>query len=169
MAYEYQSFATLGVNLNRQNYGALDISQVFNSQGDLDYYLSKGTNKTKVSDYWKNIVPYPYEGQVVALVIEGDSNTSKKIQVGVLQLGKDNNFIFSQLAPIGTSDDTYAQMTLMGVRKKVDQLESRTDTLESIDTIVINGMGVPEELKNGSGSLAEWNGEYDGWTFESGE
>ena len=40
MAYTYQSFATLGVNLNRQNYGALDISQVFNSQGDLNYYLS---------------------------------------------------------------------------------------------------------------------------------
>ena len=41
MAYTYQSFATLGVNLNRQNYGALDISQVFNSQGGFKLLLIK--------------------------------------------------------------------------------------------------------------------------------
>ena len=51
MAFEYQGFATLGVNLNRQKYGPLDISNVFNSQGDLDYYLSKGANTDNVSEY----------------------------------------------------------------------------------------------------------------------
>lgn len=71
MAYENQSFATLGVNLNRQNYGALDISQVFANINDFNYYLTKGQNQTNVSDYWKNIIPYPYEGQVVATVING--------------------------------------------------------------------------------------------------
>ena len=71
MAYENQSFATLGVNLNRQNYGALDISQVFANINDFNYYLTKGQNQTDVSDYWKNITPYPYEGQVVATVING--------------------------------------------------------------------------------------------------
>ena len=40
MAFEYQNFASLSVNLNRQKYGPLDISNVFTSQADLNYYLS---------------------------------------------------------------------------------------------------------------------------------
>ena len=79
MAFEYQGFATLGVNLNRQKYGPLDISNVFNSQGDLDYYLSKGTNIENVSEYWyksetEKVIPYPYAGQIVALVENGKVN-----------------------------------------------------------------------------------------------
>lgn len=69
--FEYQGFATLGVNLNRQKYGPLDISQVFKTQGDLNYYLSKGADKTAVSTYWADVVPYPYAGQVVALSADG--------------------------------------------------------------------------------------------------
>lgn len=72
MAYTYQNFASLGVNLNRQKYGALDISSVFTSAADLAYYLSKGATKTGVSQYWLDIVPYPYAGQVIATVIDGD-------------------------------------------------------------------------------------------------
>lgn len=97
MAYEYQSFATLGVNLNRQNYGALDISQVFASQADLDYYLSKGTKTDGVSEYWykvdpdtnevTKVVPYPYEGQVLATVFGG------KVNVYVLALDENNEFV----------------------------------------------------------------------------
>lgn len=68
MAYTYQNFASLGVNLNRQAYGSLDISQVFNSQADLNYYISKGTFKEGVSQYWLDTVPYPYAGQMLALV-----------------------------------------------------------------------------------------------------
>lgn len=69
--FEYQGFATLGVNLNRQKYGPLDISQVFKTQGDLNYYLSKGADKAAVSAYWADVVPYPYAGQVVALSADG--------------------------------------------------------------------------------------------------
>lgn len=72
MAYTYQNFASLGVNLNRQKYGALDISSVFTSAADLAYYLSKGATKTGVSQYWLDIVPYPYAGQVIATVIDGE-------------------------------------------------------------------------------------------------
>ena len=43
MAFTYQGFATLGVNLNRQKYGPLDVSTVFISVADLTYYTSKGT------------------------------------------------------------------------------------------------------------------------------
>ena len=38
MAMNYQNFASLGVNLNRQKYGPLDISNVFTSANDLQYY-----------------------------------------------------------------------------------------------------------------------------------
>lgn len=72
MAFEYQGFATLGVNLNRQKYGPLDISQVFTSQADLNYYTSKGAIATGVSAYWLDTVPYPYAGQIVALVADGE-------------------------------------------------------------------------------------------------
>lgn len=71
MAFEYQNFASLSVNLNRQKYGPLDISNVFTSQADLNYYLSKGANKEGVSQYWLDVVPYPYAGQIVSLVTEG--------------------------------------------------------------------------------------------------
>ena len=72
MAYTYQNFASLGVNLNRQKYGALDISSVFTSEADLAYYLSKGATKTGESQYWLDVVPYPYAGQVIATVIDGE-------------------------------------------------------------------------------------------------
>ena len=71
MAFEYQNFASLSVNLNRQKYGPLDISNVFTSQADLNYYLSKGAQKEGVSQYWLDVVPYPYAGQIVSLVAEG--------------------------------------------------------------------------------------------------
>ena len=79
MAMNYQNFASLGVNLNRQKYGPLDISNVFTSANDLQYYLTKGTYTTGVSEYWykdadNKIVPYPYEGQVLATVIDGVVN-----------------------------------------------------------------------------------------------
>lgn len=74
MAFEYQGFATLGVNLNRQKYGPLDISAVFTSAADFNYYISKGTQTEGVSEYWKAVIPYPYAGQVLATVIDGVVN-----------------------------------------------------------------------------------------------
>ena len=104
MAYTYQSFATLGVNLNRQNYGALDISQVFNSQGDLNYYLSKGTDKSAVSDYWKDIVPYPYEGQVLATVFGGE------VKVYVLALNAEGNFVCQNVGDTSAVEAAIAEL-----------------------------------------------------------
>lgn len=77
MAMTYQNFASLGVNLARQKYGPLDISQVFNSEIDLKYYVSKAKDASvsaDVSEYWKDIVPYPYDGQIISLVTD-DSTT----------------------------------------------------------------------------------------------
>ena len=129
MAYTYQSFATLGVNLNRQNYGALDISQVFNSQGDLNYYLSKGTDKSAVSDYWKDTVPYPYEGQVLATVFGGE------VKVYVLALNAEGNF---ECQNVG---DTSA------VEAAVAELEAALEALDgkvgAIPTKEVDGQQVP--------------------------
>ena len=105
MAFEYQGFATLGVNLNRQKYGPLDISNVFNSQGDLDYYLSKGTNIENVSEYWyksetEKIVPYPYAGQIVALVENG------KVNVYVLEEKEDGTFKTAEIGGTVLVDDS---------------------------------------------------------------
>ena len=108
MAYEYQSFATLGVNLNRQNYGALDISQVFTSQADLNYYISKGAITTGVSSYWydatdaeniKKVVPYPYAGQYLALV----DNATREVTAYILVEKADGTFETKEVgkAPIG--------------------------------------------------------------------
>ena len=80
---DYQNFATLGVNLNRQKYGPLDISSVFTSTADLTYYITKGeTKQTGLSSYWANTTPYPYEGQLVALNENGKVSILKLITNG---------------------------------------------------------------------------------------
>lgn len=98
MAMNYQNFASLGVNLNRQKYGPLDISSVFTSAADLKYYLTKGTFTEGVSEYWyknanEKIVPYPYEGQVIATVIDGD------VKVYVLRLDAEGAFEAKAIEP----------------------------------------------------------------------
>ena len=99
MAFNYQNFASLGVNLNRQNYGPLDISNVFTSEADLKYYLSKGNFTEGVSEYWSKIVPYPYEGQVLATVIDNIVN------VFVLALDENDEFITQEIAGKIITDD----------------------------------------------------------------
>lgn len=83
MAMEYQGFATLGVNLNRQKYGPLDVSSVFKSLADLTYYVTKGKSKPEgLSEYWEGIVPYPYEGQIISLAVDGGVVVYKLIADG---------------------------------------------------------------------------------------
>lgn len=73
MAFEYQNFASLGVNLNRQKYGPLDIAYVFQNETDFEWYVSKGTqNSATKSTYWDNVVPYPYPGLITAVIIGND-------------------------------------------------------------------------------------------------
>ncbi len=116
MAMEYQGFATLGVNLNRQKYGPLDVSSVFISVADLNYYISKGTVVSDdVSSYWKNIVPYPYVGQVVSLVVDKD--------VFVYKLVENDNGTFDTLAIGGTDVDLTDYATKVEVQEMIDAIE----------------------------------------------
>ena len=105
MAFEYQGFASLGVNLNRQKYGPLDISNVFTSEADLKYYLTQGAFTEGVSTYWykddvNRVVPYPYEGQVLATVIDGVVN------VYALALDDEGNFVTQEIAGKVEADGT---------------------------------------------------------------
>ena len=63
---KYQSVASLNVNLNRQSYGPLDLSEAFTSQADLDFYRSGGVLHADDKTYPQT--PYPYAGQIVSLV-----------------------------------------------------------------------------------------------------
>ena len=116
MAMEYQGFATLGVNLNRQKYGPLDVSSVFISVADLNYYTSKGTIVSdEVSSYWKNIVPYPYAGQMVSLVVDKD--------VFVYKLVENDDGTFDTLAIGGTDVDLTDYATKEEVQEMIDAIE----------------------------------------------
>lgn len=91
--FEYQGFATLGVNLNRQKYGPLDISSIFTSEADLKYYASKGSFTEGVTDYWKKTVPYPYAGQFVALI----NNDTRAVETYVLKEREDGTFDYEEI------------------------------------------------------------------------
>ena len=117
MAFEYQGFATLGVNLNRQKYGPLDVSTVFISVADLNYYTSKGTIVVEdVSDYWKKVVPYPYAGQVVSLVVDKE--------VSVFKLVENEEGTFDAVAIGGNSNvDLSNYATKAEVKELIDAIE----------------------------------------------
>lgn len=115
MAFEYQGFATLGVNLNRQKYGPLDVSTVFTSVEDLTYYTSKGTIKLEgLSDYWNVIVPYPYAGQIVALVVDKDVFVYKLVE---------NDAGTFDTKEIGSSVDLTDYATKTYVQELIDAIE----------------------------------------------
>lgn len=126
MAMEYQGFATLGVNLNRQKYGPLDVSTVFISVADLTYYISKGTVVTdEVSSYWKKIVPYPYAGQIVSLVLD------KEVSVYKLVENENGTFDTKPIGGEGNIDLTnYATKT--EVQEMIDAIEIPEGTSEMI-------------------------------------
>lgn len=115
MAMEYQGFATLGVNLNRQKYGPLDISSVFISTADLNYYISKGTVQQEgLSAYWKKVTPYPYAGQLVSLV------ENKKTSVFVLEENESGTF---DVKPINGETDLDQYATKDYVQELIDGIE----------------------------------------------
>lgn len=115
MAMEYQGFATLGVNLNRQKYGPLDISSVFISTADLHYYISKGTIKEEgLSSYWAKVTPYPYGGQIVSLV------ENKQTSVFVLVENESGTF---DAKPISEGVDLDQYATKDYVQELIDGIE----------------------------------------------
>ena len=128
MAFEYQGFATLGVNLNRQKYGPLDISSVFAKQADLNYYLSKGLITEGVSDYWytedKAVVPYPYAGQLIATAFEGEP-----VKVYVLSEKSDGTF---ETKNVG--DTSTIETDISGLQEAIDAINTAIGSEATEDT-----------------------------------
>ena len=136
MAFEYQNYANLGVNLNRQKYGPLDISNVFTSQTDLNYYLSKGALTENVSEYWLGIVPYPYEGQILALVSQSSA------QAYIITTWDDENEIFLVEAIESAG-------SLQELIQRVSVLETKVQAIEEIDTLILDGGRAPAPVEEG--------------------
>lgn len=152
MAYEYKGFATLGVNLNRQDYGSLDISQVFTSLDDLKYYVSKGAYTTDVSTYWyeseaKKVIPYPYAGQYLALV----NNDTRKVTAYILEEKEDGTFDYKEvgITPLGddatVTVDATGKISLYGIDGKdtgtfVPKLKDGVLVWEVPSTITVEGL-----------------------------
>ena len=118
MAFEYQNYASLGINLNRQKYGPLDISSVFKSTADLNYYITKGAFTENVSQYWLGVVPYPYEGQLVSLIENGAVKIFKLVADG-------DNFKTEEITaganlelPEGLATEEYVNTEIDALEKK---------------------------------------------------
>lgn len=138
MSFEYQGFATLGVNLNRQKYGPLDISNVFTSIADLNYYITKGAVTEGVSTYWyksaeDKVVPYPYAGQVIALVqmvdvlgedgqptFDEEGAKIQKQEVQILKLTEKADGTF-ETSEIGSKVDLSAYAKTEDVEKAIEE------------------------------------------------
>lgn len=121
---DYQKFATLGINLNRQEYGPLDISNVFIGMDDFNYYRSKKKINNNVSDYWKNIVPYPYEGQIVSIIHNDTVLTVRLISQ------EDDIFDYEPLITQNIFDNTIENLNEV-IKNNTELINTRIDTLES--------------------------------------
>ena len=72
---KYEGVATLGVNLNRQKYGPLDVSSVLLNIDDLNAYCAK--DKDAMSEGWTGGTPYPYPGQIIVVL---SNNTAYQLR-----------------------------------------------------------------------------------------
>lgn len=146
--FEYQGFATLGVNLNRQKYGPLDVSNVFTSQADLNYYISKGAKKEGVAQYWLDTVPYPYAGQYVALV----DNATRTVQPYILVEKEDGTFEAAEIS--GTDTNTTYTLESTEDREKVTLTFTPSDGA-AVTTITIPKTDLADYLTTADKSALE--------------
>ena len=71
---KYEGVATLGVNLNRQKYGPLDVSSVLLTINDLTAYCAG--DASAMSEGWTGGTPYPYPGQIIVVL---EDNTAYQL------------------------------------------------------------------------------------------
>lgn len=71
---KYEGVATLGVNLNRQKYGPLDVSSVLLTLNDLKGYCAG--DASAMSNNWTGGTPYPYPGQIIVVL---EDNTAYQL------------------------------------------------------------------------------------------
>lgn len=119
---KYEGVATLGVNLNRQKYGPLDVSSVLLTTDDLNAYCAG--NASAMSSGWTGGTPYPYPGQIIVVL---SNNTVYQLKEEVDGSVKPHKLIdLSDYYSKGQIDDMFANvsvdMTDYYTKEQIDNL-----------------------------------------------
>lgn len=132
---KYEGVATLGVNLNRQKYGPLDVSSVLLTLNDLTAYCAG--NASAMSEGWTGGTPYPYPGQIIVVL---ENNT-------VYQLKEEQDGSVKPYTLINLSDYySKSQIDEMFANVSVDMSDYYTK--EQIDNLLVSVKPPEVDLSN---------------------
>lgn len=132
---KYEGVATLGVNLNRQKYGPLDVSSVLLTLNDLNAYCAG--NASAMSEGWTGGTPYPYPGQIIVVL---ENNT-------VYQLKEEQDGSVKPYTLINLSDYySKSQIDEMFANVSVDMSDYYTK--EQIDNLLASVKPPEVDLSN---------------------
>jgi hypothetical protein len=132
---KYEGVATLGVNLNRQKYGPLDVSSVLLTLNDLKAYCAG--DASKMSEGWTGGTPYPYPGQIIVVL---ENNT-------VYQLKEEQDGSVKPYTLINLSDYySKSQIDEMFANVSIDMSDYYTK--EQIDNLLVSVKPPEVDLSN---------------------
>lgn len=132
---KYEGVATLGVNLNRQKYGPLDVSSVLLTLNDLTAYCAG--DASAMSEGWTGGTPYPYPGQIIVVL---ENNT-------VYQLKEEQDGSVKPYTLINLSDYySKSQIDEMFANVSVDMSDYYTK--EQIDNLLASVKPPEVDLSN---------------------
>lgn len=131
---KYQGVATLGVNLNRQKYGPLDVSSVLLTEDDLAWYILGSAENAPTG--WTGGTPYPYPGQIIVTL---DTNI-------VHQLYLDGEVLKAR--PMIDLPEFYSKEEINQMMQNVTVDLTGYYTKEEVDNL-LNSIDIPEvDLSN---------------------
>lgn len=131
---KYQGVATLGVNLNRQKYGPLDVSSVLLTEDDLAWYILGSAENAPTG--WTGGTPYPYPGQIIVTL---DTNV-------VHQLYLDGEVLKTR--PMIDLPEFYSKEEINQMMQDITVDLTGYYTKEEIDNL-LNSIDIPEvDLSN---------------------
>lgn len=131
---KYQGVATLGVNLNRQKYGPLDVSSVLLTEDDLAWYILGSAENAPTG--WTGGTPYPYPGQIIVTL---DTNV-------VHQLYLDGEVLKAR--PMIDLPEFYSKEEINQMMQNITVDLTGYYTKEEIDNL-LNSIDIPEvDLSN---------------------
>lgn len=131
---KYQGVATLGVNLNRQKYGPLDVSSVLLTEDDLAWYILGSAENAPTG--WTGGTPYPYPGQIIVTL---DTNV-------VHQLYLDGEVLKAR--PMIDLPEFYSKEEINQMMQNITVDLTGYYTKEEVDNL-LNSIDIPEvDLSN---------------------
>ena len=132
---KYEGVATLGVNLNRQKYGPLDVSSVLLTENDLKWYILGSAENAPIG--WTGGTPYPYPGQIIVTL---DTNTAYQ-----LYLKEDKELTYRPMIVI---PEFYSKEEINQMLQNVTVDLTGYYTKEEVDNL-LNSIDIPEtDLSN---------------------